>query len=677
MQDPAKPKPKRSYEAEFQAWKRAKDPEFQAWKAAKGAPEAAEAPESANDKALGLVRHAYQGLTFGLGDKLTAGTRMLLPESLGGTKPGTTLEEVIREERGNLERFREKHPFVAGAADAVGSIPPMVLTAGQSEAPTLARSMVAGGRFGGARAAGESAGEVPLEDVLKNTAKGMAVGAGTAGAIHGAVRTPSAFMDWTGLRPSRTNPGRVGRIALRMGVAPREDAALETIIQKSEQARKTPADMTAAVAEGRELGKPVTLMEVLGTPATRLTRGAQGVPSQGADDIRTALESRRQGSAGRVAGDVEQGFGKPRQDTFTARQQVAEQQKAAAKPLYAKAMAANPVPLTAAVPDAEGVTLATVLKRPSVQQALAYDAKLGREEGRGMGELLANTRGGAMTMEQLHNVKLRLDEMIGYGKRTSQLIDGTPATKQQLGAMRDTKNQLLAIMDAHSKDYKAARASWGGDAELDEALEFGRAFLTGGRSSPQLAHELSEFSAAGQDHARTGVIDAVRDQIDRAPDGADVVRRIFGNTLQRSRLRVAFPSEQAFQRFEQQMKLEARMSANERTALGGSPTAEKLADQADIAEPIPSPGNMFSWRGAANAVLRTADRARNLTLTKQKVDALAPYLTAGSGAPGTRTLEDVLGEMSRVQGRRASAARPGQVVRALSAGAAARRVASP
>lgn len=667
---------------------------------ASGYPEHGGPPETAKGNVRGALASAYQMATFGLGDKFTAATRAVLPQAMGGTK-GFDYSGALKEERAGLDAFQQRHPYVAAASGAIGAIPALVASGGASAAPTLRSSIATGAKYGAMYGAGEP-DSPKLEDLLASTGKGAAAGAVTAGLVHGAVRTPGAVLDYTGTRPSRTGTSRIGRIAQAAGVAPVEDRALETVISKMDRAKLAPRDVTKTANEAKALGKPLSMIDVGGDPMVRLARGTQGVPSRGADEIRGALESRRRGAPVRVAGDVEAGFGQNRQDTFETAQKLAEQQKAKAAPLYQKSMKAAPLSL-----DAKGhetVTLGELLKRPSAQKAIGYESQLAKEEGReAFPDVTTGSAGHELTakmspdararfaelakaqgielnpsisMEQAHNLKLRLDEMIGYGKRTNQLLDGTPATKKMLGAMQDTKNQLLAIMDAHEPTYARARRSWAGDAELQDALEMGRDFLNGKRAPSELAHELSQFSDAGKDHARVGVVDAVRDQIDRAPDGADVVRRIFGNEAQRQRLRVAFPDDASFARFKRQMELEANMAKNENTILGNSQTAEKLSDQLDITGQLPSGGNLFTKRGMANALLKTRAALHLQGLARQRVDALSPYLTAGSGAPGTRSLEDVIGAIDQHQRRTLPQNRAGNASRAFVGGAAGRAVSS-
>lgn len=652
----------------------------------------------------GVLGHAYQGLTLGLGNKLTAATRTMLPEAMGGTK-GFDYSKAVGDERNRLEGFREKHPYIAAGAEAVGSVPALLATGGAgevAEAPTLLRSMGAGAKFGGAAGIGEQDNPT-LDDVIRGGVKGAVAGGVTAGAMHGAARVPSAAMDFTGMRPSRATTNRLGRAAIRGGVTPIEDRALETVMARMKRGGVTSADATSAAAEARDLGKPVTMLEVGGKQVTRLGRGAQGIPSRGADEIQSALETRRRGAPVRVGGDVEQGLGQARADMYEATQALSQQQKAKAAPLYKKAMQAAPLAVDTKVPGQE-ISLADVLRRPSAQKAIGYEQQLAKEEGRqpfpsftspaddpalasmtpeAKARFMESAKAQGVTppdvsIEQLHNLKLRLDEMIGYAKAGGTLPDGTPATKKMLSAIQETKNHLLSVMDAHEPTYAKARRTWGGDAELQDALELGHDFLNSKRPLGELKHDFSQFSDAGREQARRGVVSAVREKIDAAQDGADVTRRIFGNEAQRQRLRAVFADDASFARFRRQMEIESQMAKNENRILGNSQTAEKLGDVHDLMETtLPQGGNLLSVRGAANAALRRADALRQGVATRAQVDALAPYLTAGADPSHALSLEDVLAMGEQRRGRAAPRARASLSARAAIGGATGRELNRP
>lgn len=676
-------------------------------------PTAEPTPRGVKGTVRDVLAAAYQGATFGLGNKLTAATRAVLPEWMGGTD-GFDYSGALASERENLEQFRARHPYAAAASEGVGGVLPALATAGtgpvaqafpvlnQALRPSFANAARTGAAYGGMYGAGE--GDNPsIGELAGNATAGAAIGATLAGAIHGGTRLPTWVMDYTGMRPSAHDNGPVARMARRMGVQTPEERAPSFIVDRLERGGVAPADVTGAFRQAERLGnKPATLIEAGGLPMQRLARGTQGVRSRGADDIRTALQGRREGAPVRVASDVESGLGQIRQDTYEANQKLIGQQLAKAKPLYDEAMKSGAVPLTAAVPleDGTSLSLADLLKRPSAQKAIGYGQRLAAEQGKAFPDLGAKATttelpevvksmtpeaqakfmaeaaaqgaevGPATThvdFQHLHNLKLRLDELIGYGKANGKLPDGTPATKQELRAIQETKNKLLEIMDGHSPVYRDARRVWGGEAELQEGLALGQDFLNSKRPLGELKAEMAQMSDAAQEQVRLGVVSAVRDKIDNAMDGADVVRRIFGNEAQRNRLRLAFRNDVWFNRFRQQMELESQMAKNENFVLGGSPTTEKLSDVADVTDGI-NPAHILS-SGAKGVALKALDAARLKNLAVQRTDALAPYLTAGT--PASRmSRDDVMRMLAEEYARRQPRIRASRAATAVVSGQA-------
>lgn len=679
--------------------------EFEAWKASSR-------PLTAKGRARGLLQSAYQDLTFGLGNKLTAATRAVLPQWLGGTE-GFDYSGALQEERGSLDRFRSEHPYAAAASGAVGAIPSMIATAGtspmvnqalkltQQAAPlTFGQSVKAGAKFGAMYGAGEPDNPDPLE-LAQSTAIGAGVGGTAAGVIHGAARAPRAVMDHYGMRPSEKSPSRLAGFLRRIGVETTEDRIPAFILERLERGEITPADVSASFARASASGKPATLIEAGGQPMTRLARGTQQVRSKGADDVRNMLETRRAESPVRVGADVESGLRQPRQDVFEQQGKLVEQQITKAKPHYKRAMESAPVSLDAAtsLEDGTSLSLRELLKRPSMQKAIGYGKQLAQETGEAFPDLsaaesklsevtkgmtpearekfaaAAASQGVELTptvkFEHLHNLKLRLDEMLGYAKAKGQLPDGTPATSKMLRAIQDTKKRLLDIMDAHSPDYAQGRRVWGGEAELQDGLALGADFVKPGKPIGELKHDFGQLSDAAKEQARVGVVAAVREQIDRAVDGADVVRRIFGNEAQRKRLRLAFPDEQSFQSFRAQMEIESQMAKNENVILGNSQTAEKLADAADFMDGV-SPAMLTSPSAARNAILDRISRVQLRKMTEARADALAPYLTAG-GPGGTMPREEVLRRIMEAANRRRPGSQLSRVAGAAIGGQTGRR----
>lgn len=626
-----------------------------AWEQAQSHP--TERPETGTEHMRGVVQSAFQGLTAGLGNKTTAATRAVLPQWLGGTK-GFNYNQALQEERSALDTFRKRHAIEAAVAEGVGGMPLAIATGPGSVPLKLAGSMRVGAAMGGMYGVGELDNPTPAQ-VAVHAGEGMGAGAAMVGALHGTGHAGTAMLDHLGIRPSAVKSGPLGRAAQAIGVQTVEDRAPQILLSRLERAGMTPNDLSRAHADATALGKPASLMELGGRPMARLARGTQSIPGKGAERIASMLESRRSGAPVRVAGDVEAGLEQPSQDLFEVGQKLASAQQTKAKPLYDKAMQAGSVGMDTPVPGSEGLTLGDLLKRPSVEKAIGYGKQLASEEGGAFPDLVGPKAEGqpindmlakmspeararftasakaqgvelstGVPFEQLHNLKLRLDEMVGYAKANGKLPDGTPATNKMLRAVQDTKNHLLSVMDTHEPAYKEARGVWAGDEELKDGLALGHDFLNAKRPLGELRHELSQLSAASQDQARIGVVAAVREKIDAAPDGADVVRRIFGNEAQRQRLRAAFKTDAAFDRFAKQMQMEALMAKNETMVLGGSQSSEKLSDASDLMGRLP-PATL-SIRGVGKALLNSRLAARAKGLAEQRVDALSPFLAANT-----------------------------------------------
>lgn len=634
------------------AWERA-----QSHAAPTQASHGADAPETGLEHARGIVQSAFQGLTFGLGNKTTAATRTVLPQWLGGTK-GFNYDQALKEERDALDAFRKRHSITAAVAEGVGGMPLALATGGESIPLKLGGSMRVGAGMGGAYSVGELDNPTPKQVGL-HAAEGMGAGAAMVGAIHGVGHSATALLDHLGIRPSDAGKSVAGSVAKALGVQSVEDRAPRILLARLERAGLSLNDVARAHADATATGKPASLIEMGGRPMARLARGTQGIPGKGSERIAGMLEARRAGAPVRVSSDVEAGLGQPSQDLFEVGQKLAKAQQEKATPLYTKAMQAQPVGLDVPLPKDANTTLRDLLKRPSIEKAIGYGKQLAHEEGGSFPDIAGPNVSGQPVSEmlskmspearerftaaakaqgvelspsvpfgQLHNLKLRLDEMIGYAKANGKLPDGTPATKKMLRAVQDTKNHLLDVMDTHEPAYKEARSVWAGDEELKDGLSLGHDFLNAQRPIGELKHELGQLSVAGRDQARVGVVAAVRQKIDASPDGADVVRRIFGNEAQRQRLRVAFPSDEAFDRFARQMQMEAQMAKNENFVLGNSQTAEKAADAADLMGRLPS--TTLSLRGVGKAILDSRLAARAKRLAEQRTDAIAPLLTAST-----------------------------------------------
>ena len=192
--------------------------------------------------------------------------------------------------------------------------------------------------------------------------------------------------------------------------------------------------------------------------------------------------------------------------------------------------------------------------------------------------------GAVPNMRTLDAVKRGLDNIV---EQYRDPTTGRLVLDQRGRAVDSVRKAFVDHLDTLNPDYAAARAAWAGPSQSLDALSLGRRALS---NDPEItASVVSRMSPSDRQFFLSGVTRALQDKIAGAQDGADVTRKIFGNSLIRSKIAAAFDDPQAFARFEQQMRNEAQFAATRNEVLKGSQTARRLlgaAGATDIATPI-------------------------------------------------------------------------------------------
>jgi hypothetical protein len=120
-----------------------------------------------------------QGLMFGFGDEIKAGVRAPFTDK--------TYSEELANARGDLENYREQHPYLSAGAEVAGAVLPALASGGTSLGASLGAT--AGRRIatgiGAGALQGFGSGEGGVENRLQGAAIGGAVGAAAGGAVEG------------------------------------------------------------------------------------------------------------------------------------------------------------------------------------------------------------------------------------------------------------------------------------------------------------------------------------------------------------------------------------------------------------------------------------------------------------------------------------------------------------
>lgn len=616
------------------------------------------AEESFGDLVKGFGRMGLTGVTLGGGDEIMASMRAMMTDE--------TVLEALNKERAAHSEFRERHPV--GAAVTAGAAGLVPAAAANVVAPGL--GMVGGGAlFGGIYGANESEG-------LHDIAGSAAIGAGTGAAVGGLLK----------------GGGKVGRVAYDMakgasraaaGSAPAQQLSKYIPVTAKQHARATgqPAMATAAKptsggappsappsvmgsfrprspeerAEALLLqrlgsdkvtldqlessiaatGKPVSISDVAGDNTLGLARGVRSLPGEGKQSIPKAIYDRAEGQGIRVRGDLEDAAGVKVGDVVTKADDLIAQRRANAQPLYDDAYNTPPI---------DDPDIRATVKLPQFQQAYKRAQRIAKAEGTKLPALKANQ---PFSVQSLDYVKRGMDDLIESKMRTGKM------GRTEARALKKRLSDMLERIDDARPEYAAARKQFGSDSKAIDALEMGRQFSkTDGREVQRFVAGLSPGDRALYVQ---GALDDLSQAIRNRGDGLDVVSTVFGSDEKREALR-ALLGDNGFEVLAKAMGVEKKMLHTKRFTLGGSNTADKLAEQVDLDSAGIPQALLHFLRG--NFAQGTQSLGSSVLLqrlqgvTEETANALAPKLIAGMNGD-RKALAEVIAALRKAEQREA------------------------
>ena len=492
--------------------------------------------------------------------------------------------EQLTEIRTEREARRRDSPVVSTVAGVVGSLGiggplakgTQLAAQGISRAapnlaaatPRLLRAPLAGAAVGAPVGAVAGFGETEggIGERLSGAATGAAVG-GSLGAV-----TPAVVATARGIGRGGYAVGRAIGDRFRS-----PQTAAEGMVRRAFSTDQvTPAQARTRL---QALGREATVADIGNEDVTSLaarTAGVRGTPTRRAS---STMQTRSEGRSQRVGQTIRTNVS-PR-DYFSSQDEFLTNLRTRADPLYKRAYAANQSVMT---PE-----INRVLNTPSGRLALRGAAKLmaddatllGRRdpgltaalrEARDLGlsdEVTGVGVSRGLRLQTLDYVKRALDDMITKAYRAGSNNRGRILT--------GLKNRLLTSLDNADRTgaYARARAQYGGDASVLEALESGRGFMK--MQPEEITQAISELDRGGQRAFKAGAARALRELVEGTADSGDAVQRIFGTNAVRARLRAVMnPSE--YRDLARTLTAERRFRQTERAVIRGSGAVQPRAE---------------------------------------------------------------------------------------------------
>lgn len=398
-----------------------------------------------------------------------------------------------------------------------------------------------------------------LSDFLLKSTLGAVAGGVAPYAANGASKVGRWMMDQLNL-PGMSAPER---------------SALEKIARALADDQMTAAEARKALADAAP--KSLSMIDVAGKNMLGLGRDTVLSPGPARDLAAKVLRDRQFGNdAERIPSQIDRVLGdvgsliSPNTDFYGTAAKLVDERKAQAAPLYEAAEKNGAV---------FSPRIRKIFETPTGKQALKRAFEMAGDEGVDLEGLYKGLNDNKFTnrqdtMKLLHYFKMGVDDVMESHMGEDMFGDPKQTTRSR-HIYNNLKRPLISELDRQNDDYRKARQVYSSHSESLDALAKGRKFI--GEDADVTAKDIAAMSAGDREFFRIGAVRAVRDLINKTPDGADVVKRIFGSPQKRKVLEQVFPDPALYNEFVERMGHESTMFNTAREVLGGSQTADKLA----------------------------------------------------------------------------------------------------
>lgn len=523
----------------------------------------------------GVGNSILNGMTLGAAPTILAAMSTPVEMLKRGT-PDPTEGYAYAKARQDMmrDKYRDEHPILDTIGNAVGGMGTgagianaggTLVKAGQGLGARTAAMAGEGAAYGGVTGFNEGNG---LEDRVTGAAKGIGLG----GAIGGALPIVGAAGK-VALSPVISN------IAARMDPGGAARARLARALSESGQ---TSDQVAQRVSDAAASGQGVyTLADALGNPGQNLLSTVARAPGEGRTAVTEFLEARQAGQSGRVGNMIDEALGVGKTGKQTAADLV-KQGDEAARPLYDKAMQVGPV---------WDDRIQQFLDDPILKQGLATGVKIQRLNALAKGEkfnphdyaITDFNEAGDPILGAVPNMRTLQAAKIGLDKLVEEHSDPITGRMTQMGsAINGVRKAFLEKLNSYNPTYAEANAAYAGPARIREAIETGRDMATRGRAADNL-DTFGKLSPLEQQGARIGYADATNQGIERGAEGVNAARK-FTSEKSRTELPALSLFNGPYQpgqadTLAQRLGREMDMFETRRIALGGSRTADNLANE--------------------------------------------------------------------------------------------------
>lgn len=553
-------------------------------------------------------------LTFGLSDKMAAamtavshaaGLQLPTDVSAPGDSFGQSYHKNLDAIRKEGERFSETNPVASkiatgsGVVGSIASLPAKGVAATAGLVPKIVEGAKVGGIVGGLSGFGNSNDTSVTGDLAATGAGAVTGGVIGGGGAAVADRAAQPFIGW---------------LTRKFGPNAAQNQAVQVI------AKRMTADAKAGGPTAQDMldllnaapDKPQTLADVAGENVRQYAGSIARQPGEGRQFARNTLNQRDVEAGPRIAQDVNSAIANGG-STYSTSDALMSARSAAARPQYRAAFQQQQV---------WSPRLQQFLDDPVMRQGLRQGMELERIDSVTNDQPFNPTQLG-VDLDQDGNVVFKQTpnmRVLDAGKRGLDAMiaaERDPITgrlSQRGVAIDQFRRAYVNELDGLDKSgtYAAARAAWSGPSASRDALQLGNSIFE--QEPDEIAanvERLRQNAPGDLEFYRLGAANAIKTKIARTGMGGDEAKRLIGNQYTQQQLRPLFDREDDYSRFINAATAENRMFETRQKLIGGSQTAERVAE--DNALPEGAAGHFV--RGGV-AALEGAPAAAGLSLAK-------------------------------------------------------------
>ena len=463
-----------------------------------------------------------------------------LPEDTFGERYAHSL----RDQEGTDAKFAAQHPIIDTGAKLAGGVASM--------APVVAAAPGLFGATGGfaARTGMGAASNAVLGGADSAIRNGDPVGGAIAGGLIGGAApiAEAAVSPFISNIMARINP---------QGAANRQVA--RAISESGRPTADIAGDVTTAAAEGQP---QFTLADALGNPGQRMLSTVARAPGEGRTDVVNALEQRQAGQGRRIASQLAEGFNAPETAAATEARLTAARGAQADADYGAVRSGAGSVDVLPAIDHIDGVL------GPAADQQLAN----------GGSALPNDSIEGALQGFRNRLSRINPDDFAGVQRIRADMADAAQNAMQsgfgnRARLIRGAVGHLDTAMETASPGFRQANQTFAAASRDIDAIGAGQDAFQRGRTADTIP-AFNALRPEAQQAFRSGYVDPAIQNVAGAAPGANKARPLLNDAFGDEAAAMA-PGNDLMQR---QLAREQTMFETRNQALGGSRTADNLAD---------------------------------------------------------------------------------------------------